>query len=215
MKLASIRSAKAIWLVPLIDINQRGRFLLPAAAALVERYGFAKPPDHASLVGSPTKISFEMGAFAATDGTPIYVNLTVHDDGLVAETRTSTEEADRFLSDALTWLSGEFQLPAYADLGVKRIYTSEVSVIFEGEFSVFNDKFKRFSDSLRLGALDRSLELINLNFGTDPSEGRAQAMLRIEREVGVAFAAQRYYSYANTTTSEHLRLLQAFEEAAR
>ena len=172
MKLANIRSARSIWLVPINDINQRGKFILPAVAGLVQRYSFQKPPDAASLVASPTKVSFEVGAFTATDGTPIYVNMMVHDDGIVVDTRTSTEEADRFLEDVLGWLSSEFQLTAVAELGIKRLYVSELVVVFDREPSVFSETMERFASTLRFSTSDRPLKLINLSFGADPTEAR-------------------------------------------
>lgn len=42
----------------------------------------------------------------------------------------------------------------------------------------------------------------------------SQSTLRIEREVNTPFSESRYYSYAQTQTEEHMRLLREFESAA-
>ena len=215
MKLVNIRSARAIWLVPLNDLNKRGRFLLPAVGGLIERYSFQKPPSEESLVTSPTKVAFEVGSFNSADGVPIYVNLTVHDDGFVVDTRASTEEADRFLQDALAWLSSEFQLPQVSDLAVRKLFVSEVTVVFDHKLAVFHPAMERFSSSLNFKTFSKPLALSRIVFSSDPSESKQTASLRIERELDTPFADNRYYSYAGTTTTEHLALLEAFERAAQ
>ena len=58
-----------------------------------------------------------------------------------------------------------------------------------------------------------AVDLIQLNFGTDPSCG-VQSTLRIEREVNTPFSESRYFSYAQIQTEDHMSLLRAFESAA-
>jgi hypothetical protein len=111
MKINSIGTAKTIWVVPLVDLNPRRRFLVPAAEALVRRYAFTKFPDAAAFVSDPPTYAFELGMFQSPIAGPIAVNLTVHGDGLVVENRAPTAAGDEFLVDALSWLSGEFGLP--------------------------------------------------------------------------------------------------------
>ena len=149
--------------------------MLPAVSAIVERYRFTKAPDTSSLTTSPTKIVFEVGAFPGIEGFPVYVNLTVHDDGLVVETRSSTNDGDRFLEDLLSWMAKEYQLPVHAELGIRRIYVSELTISFESSISVFGEKFKTFSDSLKSGIGQNQsspMNLVQLSFGTDPANGK-------------------------------------------
>ena len=217
MKVLSIRTARAIWVVPLVNINPYGRSIFEAASALVKRYGFLKPPETQSLIASPLSIKFEAGTFSGDDGIPKIVNLAVHDDGLVVDTRSSTEDSDQFLDDALNWLASEFKLVGPRDLGVSKRYVSEVSIRFENPIEVFNDRFSSFARSLRSGTgpnQPKPMELINLNFGTDPEAGATPRLLRIEREIGTPFSEDRYFSSAAIQTREHLKLLHEFELAA-
>jgi hypothetical protein len=217
MKLLSIRTARTIWLVPPTYINPRGRFILPGILACAKRYGFVKVPNPQSFFETPVKVMFEGGSFTASDGVSVVVNLTLHDDGIVADTRSSTEDSELFLEDALGWLATEFQLPEPSELSIKKIYLSEVNLAFDRSIEIFNDRFSNFVRSLRSGVGTnpaKPMELVNLNFGTDPGTGARQALLRIERDVGASFNENRYFSSALLQTSEHLKLLREFEEAA-
>lgn len=215
MKLLSIRVARSIWLVPFAHLNPRGRNLLSVVPAVVERYGFVKPPTLESLTATPIKIVFESGAFLNPAGVPISVNLTLHDDGLVADTRSSTDDADLFLEDLLSWAAEKYQLPQYSELGVRKIYSSEITVSFQKTLDVFNEKFSAFVDAIKSGIPGQRdpMELVAIIFGSDPAAGRQQ-LLRIEREVSTPFGENRYYSYAPIQTAEHLKLLELFEQKA-
>ncbi|MDB6157024.1 MAG: hypothetical protein JWO04_730 [Gammaproteobacteria bacterium] len=217
MKILSIRSARSIWLVPLVYIKPKGRFLIPAVPAIVERYGFLKRPDVSALVASPTTLKFEVGAFVGSDGIAKQVSLSVHDDGLIAEMRSSTDDCDLFLEDALKWLAEEFQLPRIGEPFVRKVYASELSVQFDGPVEIFNDRFSSFVNSLKSGLgthQPRPMALTHINFGSEPAPGAQSTALRIEREVGTPFAENRYYSAAAIPTNDHLDLLRKFEEAA-
>lgn len=217
MKLVSIQSARAVWLVPLASINPRGRNLLPLVISLIERYKFEKRPEAKSLTEVPTNIVFDVGSFVGADGYPVYVGLTVHDDGLVVQTRSSTTDAETFLQDLFSWLASDYKLPAISELSIVRRYMSEVIVKFDRVPAVFNDKFMRFVSSLKSGLGKQQpdpMELVNLNFATDPDEKKQQKALRIERAAGAQFSENLFYSSAPIHTREHLELLGRFEEAA-
>jgi hypothetical protein len=176
MKLLAIRTARTVWLIPPNYINPRGRFILPGILACAKRYGFVKVPDPQVFLTAPMKAMFEGGSFTGGDGVPITVSLTVHDDGLVADTRSSTEDSELFLNDVLGWLVAEFKLPEAVDLGIKKIYVSEVSFTFDASIEIFNDRFSKFVRSLKAGAGTtpaKPMELVNLNFATDPEAGRS------------------------------------------
>lgn len=217
MKLLSVRIARSIWLLPISNLNPRGRFLLPAVPGIVQRYGFAKAPELQAFLTLPMTAKFEGGAFVGRDKTPRTVGLTLHDDGVVAEMRSSTTDCDLFLEDAFTWLSEEYQLPAYKELKIRRIYLSEISVQFENHLKIFNERFSQFTESLEAGLgphQTKAMNLVQLNFGTHPESGTPQRMLKIEREVGTPFCDNRYYSSATIPTEDHLKILQSFEDAA-
>lgn len=213
MKLLAIHSAKAIWLVPRIFLNPKGKSI-PLIAGLVERYKFAVAPEIKIGSSTPTPdAKFSDGVFTGSNGDQILVSLAVHDDGLVAETRSSTRDAESFLEDALKWAEKEYGIASYADLPVKRIYVSEVFVKFKGELAPFSKKFQPFLDALRSDKVS-PMDLMYLNFGADEPDNDYPLGLRIERKLAAPFSTNQYFSFAKTQTDKHLALLEAFEEAA-
>ncbi len=213
MKVLSVNSARSIWLVRVIRLNPRGRSLLPAIAGLAERYHFSKLPPAASLAMQPLDLKFENGVFVDSNGTPVAVNLSIFDDGLIAETRASTDEADRFLADVLSWASSEFGLPHYSELGVENLYSSELTVqlILSG---IFGRKFAGITAQLKQGVSNNPgvpMELTALHFGPDPARSKRVAPFKVERLINTPFERNEYYSAAPVPTSEHIELLRAIE----
>jgi hypothetical protein len=214
VKTLTINSARSIWLVPTIRLNPRGRSLLPAVVGLAERYKFSKLPQANSLNANPLDLKFEGGVFVAVDGTPLAVNVSFLDDGIVAETRGSTDESDRFLEDALSWASAEFGLPHHSELAIDRIYASEVTVQLDLSGNIFSQKLSAYTERLRRGVSNNpgiALELTGLHFGPDPTLTKKVAPFRVERLAGVPFNKNEYYSSAPVSTSEHFDLLEALE----
>jgi hypothetical protein len=217
LKILAVNSARSIWLVPTVLLNPQGRYLVPIFAEFAARYKFAKAPEAKDVTISPLNISFQDGVFESANGTPIYVSLTVHDDGLVAETRASTDESERFLQDALTWFSSEFELPSYKDLGIKRIYVSELVVEMQLSMSIFSDEFLEFTAKMRRGMSSnpgKPLDLTGLQFGPDPTSTKNLAPFRIERLANTPFKEDRFYCAAPLPTAEHISLLKLFSKAA-
>jgi hypothetical protein len=214
VKLLAVNSARAIWLVKTIFLNPRGRSLVAAMVGLAERYKFTKLPPAASLGTQPLDLKFENGTFMNAAGIPIAVNLSVFDDGLIAETRSSTEESDNFLDDVLAWVSQEFGLPHHSELEVDRIYASELMVRLDLSNSLFGARFAPYAAKLREGISNNPqlpMELIAMHFGPDPRLTKKVASFKVERAANVPFEKNEYYSAAPIPTAEHIELLEAME----
>lgn len=217
MKVLAVNSAKSIWLVKSIFLNPQGNNLTLGLAALAERYQFVKVPPPAAVLNRPLDLKLEGGSFARLDGTPIFVNASIYDDGVIAETRTSTDESDRFLNDALSWFSATFKLPHPSELEIQRIYASELIVELDLPPTIFNPRFAAFVQRMKQGVSNNpgvSMEFSGLHFAPDPEAAKRLVAFRVERLAGVPFSARQYYSAAPVGTAEHLELLKALEEAA-
>jgi hypothetical protein len=211
MKILSVRAARCIWLVPTAFLNPRGLSLKAPLAAFVERYAFKYEAPEGEKKGH----RFAGGAFTKKGGAPIEIQLTIHDEGLVAENRSSTEDGDLFLEDSLGWLASDFGFPRHADLPIKKIYGSELFVQLEKRPSTLDSKLRGFTKllSATLGTSQSGpFDLAHLNFGSDPEPSQSPAVFRFEREAGVRFAENRYYSFAPCQTEAHLKLLSALEK---
>jgi hypothetical protein len=173
-----------------------------------------KLPPANSLATQPLDLKFEEGVFVGTDGAPLAVNLSILDDGMIAETRASTDESDNFLEDALSWASAEYGLPHYSELSIEKLYASELTVQLDLPANLFSARFSGYTERLRRGVSNNPeipLELTALHFGPDPSLTKKIAPFKVERLANVPFDRNEYYSGAPAPTSEHIELLQAME----
>src|SRR5689334_8605156 len=107
MNLVSVGLARAVWLIDATEMNPRGRNLdYSLFPALVDRYHFRKYPDLDEQDDDEEKkdkepgFKFTEGVFTNPEGVDVAVNLTLYADGLVAETRSSTDDCDVFLGSA-------------------------------------------------------------------------------------------------------------------
>ena len=147
MKLQSVVIARSIWLFSTSDLNPRGKALLPILAPLVQRYNFINfPKTVEQLTGNEFK--FESGQFTGQAGEKIAVDLAVYNDGLVADTRSSTEDSDFFLHDFMTWLHEEHGLLKYETVVRKKVYVSELYVTCEQLLNNLNPGFMELRDEM-------------------------------------------------------------------
>ncbi len=215
MKLLAVRLARAIWIIPPYFINPMGKFMCPAIEAMKIRYSFLKTPLDGPLHPPPTEgTKFETGAFNGKNGVVQIISLTFHNDGLVVDTRSSTEDANAFLEDVINWGSQEYGLPSLADLPIRKVYTSELNVAFSRTPAIFNPKLAPFLDAVSAAIADQNTgaaDMLSIQLSTDPTRTNRQAFFRIDREVSVPFEENRYYSFAQTTTDIHRQLLENLE----
>ena len=158
---------------------------------------------------------YENGVFESKHGPVIVTSLTIHGDGFVIDTRSSTDDADDFAIDALSWIAKEHDLPDPNKLPFTKIYASELNVIFGKPPQLFDAKFAPFFKSLSSAISDEKTgkaEFIGFNFGTDPSAYPRQQLFKIDREISTPYEQNRYYSFAPTKTEVHLKLLEKLDE---
>jgi hypothetical protein len=185
---------------------------------LVDRYKFLKTPTDADFLTKPLALKFEGGSFTGKDGAQFIVNLTVHDDGIIAETRASTEESDRFLSEALSQMATDYGLPDPSEVGIERIYASELIVQLNLRSSIFNKKFQAFIARMHNGITNNPglpMNFGGLLFAPDPTKTKKNAPFRMEPYALAGSRKDVYYCVAPVPTDEHLELLAELEKASR
>lgn len=217
MKLLAVRVARSIWLVPTYFLNPRGVFTRPIVEAIRTRYNFLKTPlDNSIPPEANSGYKYEHGMFNGKSGPVIIVSLTIHGDGIVVETRSSTNDADAFLEDAINFGSKKFGLPPSSALPIKKIYASEVNVVFDNTPIILNPKLTPFFDQVSSAIGDDvkgKADFLSLQLATDQTRGQLAAF-RIDREANTAIGENRYYSFAPTTTDVHIQLLETLEQLA-
>jgi len=215
MKLQSVVIARSIWLFSTSDLNPRGKTLFPILAPLVQRYNFINfPKTVEQLTGNEFK--FESGQFTGQAGEKIAVDLAVYNDGLVADTRSSTEDSDLFLHDCMTWLHEEHGFLKYETVVRKKVYVSELHVTCEQLLNNLNLGLIDYRDEMShhdSGYGKLPVEVTGISLGYDPEDTMSKTInFKFERVVNVPFAQDRYYSLAPFPTQTHLSLLEKLEE---
>ena len=218
MKVLAVRLARSIWLMPSYFLNPKGVYLRPANDAVKARYDFLKTPFDGPMPPPNNEgVKFENGAFKGKNGVVEITSLTMHNDGIVIDTRSSTDDADLFMEDLINWTHKEFGLPALSELPAKRIYASELNVVFKRAPEIINPKLAPFLENLDAEIGDGhkgKLSVLSLQFSTDQTLSKSPGIFRLDREINVPFDENRFYSFSPTKTDFHIKLLEKLEKLA-
>jgi hypothetical protein len=210
MKLLSVNLARSIWLCSFNELNPKGKNLYLGIPALVNLYKFRKFPSQTELLDGSKGIKFEDGEFKNSEGEAILVTLTLYNDGLVADTRSSTQDSDNFLIEISTQLSEAFNLPRIEQVMRKKDYLSQLFVTTDISLDLINPKLKETSKYLS-DNLSGLFEIGGISFYSDPATRPNPSQFTLERVLNVPFIEKKYYSSANLQTEKHLQCLEELE----
>ena len=214
MRILTTVIARSVWLFPTEDINPKGMDLVPVWAQLKNRYQFhrfpSKPEDYSPQSGG---IQFAKGAFRLEDGSQIEIlSLTVYSDGVVAETKNSTDATDAFVRDVLATITKNPQFVFKEEMVRKKAYASHLIATSELDLDAVGRKFLEFCALLSTTVgTDSEFKTVSLRFGTDSTSRVGAMMFSFERQENHGFSENRYYSQAPTSTQDHEKLLDAWE----
>jgi len=215
MHLLSVGLARSIWLFDTNQLNPGGKSIFPDALIwLGEKYSFQTFPKSLSDVDSEKKgFLFKAGEFQ-TDTDSITVNLSIYNDGLVAETWASTEKGDLFLEDVLRSAASRYSL-VFPPV-IRKQYVSELTVHLNHPLSNNDPLIAEFCKTLdRLFEKHRlpAFELHGLGFGFDVSRSSYKPPgFMVERKFGVDFSLGQFWSKSAFSTQDHLFALGEFEK---
>jgi hypothetical protein len=210
MRLLSVNLARSIWLGSILEFNPRGKNLYAAIPLLVASYKFKTFPSQAEIPDYSKGVKFEEGEFKNSEGDLIAINLTIFTDGIVADTRSSTQDSDAFLLQVLTQLSEQFNLPHFEQIIRKKNYVSQLYVTTRMSLNLINPGFKEAVKYLSEN-LSVPFEIGGLSFWVDPSSTLQPFQFSFERALNVPFAEKKYYTVAPLQTEKHIELLEKFE----
>lgn len=209
MKLLSVGLARSIWLCPIFELNPRGKSLYPVIPLLVDSYKFKKFPSQTDIPDYTKGIKFEDGEFRNDQGNIILLTFTVHNDGFVVDTRSSTKDSDAFLVEILTRFSKDFDLPNYEQIIRKKVYLSNLYISTDKSLEILNPRLKEISKYLSDNFSSHPFEAGGISFWPDQPTNLAKFIF--ERVVNDPFAGKKYYSSAGLQTEKHLELLDKLE----
>lgn len=218
MELLAVRTARLITLFPTEELNPRGRAVIfDVAPALVERYNFLKHPQNFEEFDEQKGITFEGGRWndLAIDRITIYTN------GILVDTRSSTDDSEKILVDALSWAAESFGFVYKPEMIKQRLYLSELLVRSEVALNALNPKLKVLSEWLsktvsNILGQPLNYEAVGIGFNFDPfATKHTPTSLRIERLSEATFSENKYYTTAPLPTNEHIKFLEDFEAALK
>jgi len=216
MELISVQRARTVWLSETGDMNPRGQSIGKELIDwLAESYHFAKVPSSIlDLEKDSNALAFLSGQFKAREEF-VAVELRMYRDGFVADTRSSTEDADAFLRDALDSAVKKFGLTFRPEMIRKILYLSELIVRCNRSISDLNPKLKSFSEKISSLAGMQShplFDVFGIAFWHDPQISSKVAQFRFERRANTPASENMYYSVAPLKTADHLSILNELEK---
>jgi hypothetical protein len=143
------------------------------------------------------------------------VTFNIHNDGLVVDSMSSTDDSTEFLVDLAEWMAREYLLVVPTD--VKKVYVSQIDFECDISLSIVNPKLSRFLKFLETNVKPadgqpRQFEVGGLSFWTeDVSTLGAPAIVKFERKFKTAFSDHHYFSQAPLQTRVHMEMLNELE----
>lgn len=214
MEIAAIVLARTLYFVESVELNPKGRVFFPElVAALVERCGFQKFPQTIQEFDETKGVEFSDGRWGDT----VVETMKLYNTGLQVDTRVSTAESERILTEALEWASDEFGVIYSPKMLSRKAYVSDLIFrtdvpILRGYSAVTNlceRSFAAFSE-ITHDKYPWQPTILTLQSETIPRKP-LNAAFTIQRRVEAAFSENKYFSEAPLPTETHIRLLEQFE----
>ena len=217
MKVLSVAAAHSSWLFDISDLNPKGKSLFPEMFDwLKDNYHFAQAPASIADLDKDTKaLVFLNGEFQAREEVFVAVELRIFNDGLVANSSSSTDDTDKFLEDVLTSAAAEFSLTFEPAMVRRRQYISELNIRLEQPLGNLNPKLVQFANKLTAmtAAVNPSaFEVGGISFWADVTHSVYKIPgFSIERKINAPFNENRFFSRAPLKTQEHIAMLEELE----
>jgi hypothetical protein len=179
--------------------------------AIVLRYNFLKFPQKPEEFDEVKGVVFSMGKLEETS----IEQLIIYTYGILVDTRVSTQESKRLLSEAIEWASKQLGL-TYSQIQ-RWQYASQVTFYSQIDLTSVNPAMRRLANSVTKNVGETSgeslkYELTALSIDYD-SLVRKHPMGRfsIQRRENTPFSEHKYFSDAPLQTDVHLQLIEQFE----
>jgi len=212
MKIAEVILARSIWLFDTYELNPRGVSLRSLYKSMVERYHFLKYPKHSEDLNLDRALQFQDGTFTVEGKGDLWVNLQLFNDGLIADTRSSTSDSEAFLEDLLHNAKEKMGLKYHSQLVRIKDNYSGLTVFPAFDLHTISDKLAAFAKTIAEFEPARTIDPQHLSSIQFKSSDSAALAFTFERRVGTPFSENKYYSYASLTTNRHIQLLDTFEK---
>jgi hypothetical protein len=211
MELVSITLARVVAMVQFQEWDPFGKALsLEAIAAISSRYSFTKHPTKLEELDPQKGIELVEGRLGdiCIDRINVFLN------GIVIDTRSSTESSEKVLNDILAFayeVFGATIKPARQSFASQFIFRSDIHLaalnpILAKIGAVLSERTS--ADLKHPFSFEPTAILINVDTAQTKTP---PVMFTIERRAEIPFAENLYFSSAPLRTAEHIEIVKEFE----
>jgi hypothetical protein len=206
-----------VWFLSSIDDIRpiKGLSLIDVVMGVAKKYAFATAPN--TIPKNDDGLVFEEGHLKIEEKTIPIKKLTLFNDGTHIVVPSSTDDADIVLKDLRDWgvsIGGRSDVQP-----ILHYHASTIVCDFDHSIDHLVSGFETISSAIS-AHLDIPHPVHNrlLSFTADPLSmtGRGSkinpTLFRIEPRAHIEFASRRYFSVANMTTDNHIRVLTMLDE---
>jgi hypothetical protein len=216
MQIAAISLARTAHYVQYEELDPKNRVgRRGLAAALTERYGFAEFPRQTNDFDiDKDGVVFKEGQL---DGINIE-RLTFFRMGIVAETRSDTDDSERVLDDVRAFLVERTNSAARV---AARSFTSQIVFHMDRSIADLNPQLTELAAWVQSTVAQHAgpnrpshqYEAVRLDLSVDLEIVRfSPGQVTIQRRSGATFAENKYWSDAPLRTRDHISFLERFEQ---
>lgn len=210
MELIAVNLARLVAFLEIQGFDPRGQTSTPAGLKRIsDRYAFAKTPQ------TFEEFNFEKGVefLAGRLGEINIDKLTLFGNGLTIDTRSSSDDCERVLTDLLLAAKETNGITLHPS---RQMHLSNVIFRSSLRLSVMHTALRLVADRVAASVSEDYHQEVyfepSLVWTADASRiGLKPSPFTIERRANVPFSENTYFSAAPLGTSEHLALLQEFE----
>jgi hypothetical protein len=215
MELISIALARVVAFLEIRTVDPSGKKSTPELVQdIAKRYSFSRAPQNIA------EMDFEKGLELAVGklGNINIDRLVLLSNGVMIDTRSSTDDSERVLANLLEW--SKEALGARVEPSRKN-FVSQIVFRSELQLSLLNPALLPLSERLSAFVSSELKQPINYEptailIGTDTSLTKlSPVQFSIERRAERPFFENTYFSNAPLRTSEHLEVVEHFEDALR
>lgn len=213
MENVSISLARIAVFLEIQALDPKGSQTTPEAAqTLLQRYNFAQTPKTAEEMDYTKGVTFKAGRFqdVAIDQFQVFHN------GIIIDTRSSTDDSMRVLNDVLSLAKERNQ----ANIKVNRMhFISQLIFTSKLKLALLNPILQPIADRLSMRSsqdLDHPIQFepTAILLGAQTWQLKVSPnQFSIERRADIPFRENTYFSAAPLPTSEHIALVEEIEAA--